>query len=193
MGKIIRLSWINLKKHIGEAVSLAVLIAACVALVSGSFSARRSIENIFTEVMEKTNCYENIILVSDSGFDERILNYFEENEDVTRYDTFNISGGMETKYINSLGDETSQPMYFTDAENEEKYERFNIETTLSGEEINELEHPVFMPFAARDILGCRINRNFDVVVGNKKYSFAVAGFYEIGFFSDPSTGMKLTA
>ncbi len=191
MYKVLRLALKNLRKHIGESVSLALLIAVCTALIGGSFSAMHGIENLFYDAMEKTGCYENNLILFESDFDDRIMEWFGDNDKIKRYDTLNMSGGLDTKFLNSAGQELSLTLYFTDIENEEKLEKFNVETTLSDEEISALDHPVYLPFTAKDVLGCRINRSFDVVIGNKKYSYTVAGFYESGIFSDPSIGMKL--
>ena len=78
MGKIIRLSLANIKKHKFEAVSMALLVMMCILLSGSSLSSSVGIKAIFQNVMEKTGSYENFVLILEKNYDKEYLNILKE-------------------------------------------------------------------------------------------------------------------
>lgn len=191
MGKIIRFSLANIKKHKFEAVSLTLLVMMCMLLIGSSLSSSVGIKAIFQNVMEKTGSYENFILILEKNYDKEYLNILKEYPQVDKVDAVEFIYSMNTNYLDEQGKEQALTLGFITADNNARLENSPVETTLSDEEIAALEHPIYMPYTMQDTMGYDIGDTFHMIYGTRRFSFTVAGFYETMLFSTVSDGLKM--
>lgn len=191
MNKVIRLSVCNLKKHKLEAVFLAVLIMICTLLLGSSLASSSSINRIFPDMMERTGCWENMIVMPRQHFNQHYIDLLLEDENVTEADHIELIYDQTTRYLDLNGKEQSVFMSFISEYQESRLENFLLETDLSDDEIAALDHPIYMPYAARDTFLIKPGDDFHLICGTRRFTFTVAGFYESVYFSDTGTGIKM--
>ncbi len=191
MGKILRLSLNNIKKHKFEAVSLALLVMFCMMLLGSSLAAFPSANTIFRDMIEKTEAWENFMMISDGEYDPSFMTLLENQDNVEDAARAEIIYDMSTRYIDKEGEKKALYMAFITEEEDAKTEKLVRYGCLSDEEIAALDHPVYLPFSAKENLDLRAGDTFDVVCGTRHFPFTVAGFYDSFFFSMPALGYKL--
>ncbi len=191
MGKIIRISLKNIKKHKLESFSLALLVMFCMLLLGSSLASFPSVKTIFPDMMKETEAWENYILFNSKGFDPKYISVLEQDENVTGTVRVDMLYDMSTRYIDKDGKKQALFMAFITEDEEAKIEKSIRSHTLSDEEIAGLEHPIFLPFIAEDSLGLKPGDTFEVVCGTRIFPFTVAGFYESVIFNDLGLGLKM--
>lgn len=191
MNRIIRLSLFNLKKHRLEAFFLAVLILICTLLLGSSLASSSGINRIFPDLMEKTGCWENMIVMNRQNFSTQLLDVLTEMDSVTGADHISLIYDQTTRYLDQDGREQAVFMSFINEYQETKLEKFLPENCLSAEEAAAPEHPVYMPYAAQDAFHLEPGDAFHLICGSRRFTFTLAGYYESVFFSDTGTGLKM--
>ena len=191
MGKILRLSLNNIKKHKFEAVSLALLVMFCMMLLGSSLAAFPSANTIFKDMLAKTESWENFMMFSDKDYDPSYLSLLEEQERVDGTAHAELIYDYTTRYIDKDGKKQALYMGFITVEEEAKLEKSFRYDCLSDEETASLEHPIYLPFSAKHALELKAGDTFEVVCGTRVFPFTVAGFYETFFFSESALGYKM--
>ena len=191
MEKIVRLSWANIRKHKIESVSLVILVMLCMLLAGSALSGSIGIKTIFPQLMEQTGSYENYALIDDKAYDKEYENILRRDSRVEDTAVSELLYSMSANYVNTAGKEQGMFMAFITAENEAKLQHSERVTTLSDAELAALEHPVWMPHAAKDNLHVNPGDTFTAVFGSRKYNFTVAGFYDTMFLDNTSSGLKM--
>ncbi len=191
MYKIIRLSLFNIRKHKIETASLVLLIMFCMLLFTSAVTSEMNIKDIFPQAMEKSQSKGNYILMSRSIFDDHYCEILSSDERV--HDVVPIEGlyTMNSAFINSKGEEQAMYMLFITMDTEKKIASAAFESELSDEQIAALEHPVYMPFTARESLGKKAGDTYEVVYGSKRFEFTIAGFFDTILFPEVNGGLKL--
>lgn len=191
MEKIFRLSMANLKKHKLETVSLFLLILLCMLLLGSALGAMVGIKSIFPQIVQHTQSFENFIMVQEKVYDPEFKHIIEEDERVEEVECVDILYSMSTNYLDRQGKEQALYLVFITESNNNKIQNTEIVTTLTDAEIASLEHPIYMPYTMHDSMGYNENDTFDVIVGTKKFTFTIAGFYDTMFFDQVSGGVKM--
>ena len=191
MKKILRLSMANIKKHKLESAALSLLVMLCMLLLGSSLGASIAIRSIFPQVVERTQSYQNILLILEKAYDPELQRILDRREDVEESVTAQVLGTMSSNYLDRQGKEQALYMFFMTKDENDKLQTTSIETTLSEAEIAAVEHPIVMPYTMHDSLGYQEGDSFDVVIGTKRFPFTVTGFYDTLFFDQVSSGVKL--
>ncbi len=191
MEKILRLSWANIRKHKLETVALVVLVTLCMLLMGSALEGIKGAKSIFPHLMEHTCRYENHILIPDEYYKEAFADILASDERVSDAAHTEVIYSMSTDYLDDEGKEQALTMCFSTGYSHEILELSEIETTLSDEEIAALEHPIYMPYAARDSMGYKAGDDFDMIFGTRRFSFVIAGFYDAILFDTPGIGLKM--
>lgn len=191
MGKIVRLSWANIKKHKLETIALVILISLCMLLMSSSLEGINGLKTIFPNMMKNTESYENYMLITESSYDKEYENILSSDERVEKCAVSELLYSMSTNYLDANDKEQALYMAFITEDNDEKFEKLKIETTLSDAEIADIAHPIYMPYDAEASLNCKVGDKFDMVYGTRRFSFTVAGFYDTVLFDSTGGGLKM--
>lgn len=191
MEKIIRLSLANIRKHKLETAALFLLVTLCVTLLGASLSAAAGIRTIFPQIMEHTRSYENFVLIQEKNYDSEFQHILEQTEQVEDVQTAELLYSLSTNYLDRQGKEQALYLSFITRDNNDKIQRTEIDTTLTDAEIAAIAHPIYMPYTVHDAMGYQVNEAFDVIVGTKKFSFTIAGFYDTLLFDQVSGGLKM--
>lgn len=101
MGKIVRLSWANIKKHKLETAALVILIALCMLLMSSSLEGIKGLKTIFPNMMKNTESYENYMLVTESSYDKEYENILSSDERVEKCAVSELLYSMSTNYLDA--------------------------------------------------------------------------------------------
>ena len=191
MEKIVRLSWANIRKHKIESVSLVILVTLCMLLAGSSLSGSIGIKTIFPHLMEQTGSYENYILIEDKAYDKEYEEILRKDSRVGEVAVSELLYSMSSNFINTAGKEQGMFMAFITDDNNAKLEQSEHVSVLSDAEIAAMEHPIWMPYAAKDNLHLDPGDPFTVVFGSRKFAFTVAGFYDTMLLDNTGSGMKM--
>lgn len=190
MNRITRLAFFNIKKHKLETVSLSILVMLCMLLFTSAIVSEKNISTIFQQAVDNTQSKTNYILIPQTYYDPKYRDYLASNKNVS--DIVDIEGlfTMNSAFINDKGDEQALYMLFLTEDTEKRVASVEFETTFSDDEIAALEHPIFLPFAARDTMNKQIGDSFIFVFGSKRIEFTIAGYFDTIIFKEPMSGFK---
>ena len=193
MNKILRLSIANIKKHKKQTALLMMLIFFCMAIMSSAVAGSMDMTSLFRRVADKYAVHKNSIMIKEDYFSDRVMEILQEDEKVTDTDHFTMLFSTATKYLDSEGEEQALYMSFVTSDMEKRIECSPIDTSLTDEEIASIEHPIYMPYAGRESLASNLHEGdcFDVIIGTKKFSFIVAGFYNSIFMPETNMGFQM--
>lgn len=192
MERILRLSIANIKKHKKQTALLGLLIMFCMAITASAAAGWADISSIFPNVAEEYAVHKNAFYFAESIYDDGYIDLLKEDERVTDVEHISAIYTLNTYYLNKNGKEQALYMSFVTMDAHLRIETSPIETPFSETEISAMEHPVYLPFGARDALGSKFSAGdtFDVVYGSKLFSFTIAGFYESYFFPETNNGYQ---
>lgn len=190
MQRILRLSLANIKKHKMQSLMLALLIMCCMMISGAAISSKMSIQNLYPDVMKEHGIHNNGFIIREKSFNDGIIEILSEDDRVRNITHMEILFSLNANYLGNDGEEKSLYMGFVTQDMEKEIERSSIDSTLSDEEIAAIEHPIYMPYAAKMHMDIKEGDSYDVVYGTRCFSFTVAGFYESLFMSDTNRGFK---
>ena len=193
MERILRLSLANIKKHKKQTVLLALLIMLCMAITSSACAGYFDMKDIFPRVAEQYAVHQNFMKINKGFYEPGFIDILKSDSRVTDAEHINTLYSMKTKYLDKTGEERALYMGVVTMDTHLRIETSPIESSLSEEERAALEHPIYLPYAARESLRSKFTEgdNFDIVVGSKLYSFTVAGFYESIFLPETNNGFQI--
>ncbi len=105
MKKILRLSMVNNRKHRLETVSLVLLVMLCTLLMGSALSGMTSIKSIFPQVVERTQSYENLIMVQEKVYDPEFRRIIENDDRVEEAECVDMLHRLSTNYLDRQGKE----------------------------------------------------------------------------------------
>ncbi|MCR5806107.1 MAG: hypothetical protein K6G68_03615, partial [Oscillospiraceae bacterium] len=193
MERILRLSLANIKKHKKQTVLLALLIMLCMAITSSACAGYFDMKDIFPRVAEQYAVHQNFMKINKEFYEPGFIDILKSDSRVTDVEHINTLYSMKTKYLDKTGEERALYMGVVTMDTHLRIETSPIESSLSEEERAALEHPIYLPYAAKESLRSKFTEGdtFDIVVGSKLYSFTVAGFYESIFLPETNNGFQI--
>ena len=191
MEKIFRLSLANIRKHKLEAAALVLLVALCMLLLGSTLGTMAATRTIFPQILEHTQGMENFILIQEKNYDPEFKHIIEEDERIEEVQTAEMLYSMSSNYLDREGKEQALYLAFITEFNNNRIQKTELDTTLSEAELAAIEHPITMPYTMHDTMGYRAGDPFDVIIGTRKYSFTIAGFYDTLILDQVSSGVKM--
>ena len=190
MGKILRLSFFNLRKNKKEAAAIAFLTLVSTMML-GIFAINLSkVSNAFDESFAQSGSVDAFITIPESDYRDAYQDILEEDygfDDVRRGD---VLFGLLTGVYHD-GEKIAYNLELVTGSENQKIDDGIIIESMTDDELASQDHWVILPSYFKYNLRYEIGDEFIPVVGGRQYPFTVAGFYNTGLSNESGLLFKV--
>lgn len=169
------ITWANLKKKKGSAISLGLLILLAIVFINLGLSISTSVGVFFDRKSEALNGPDFLLMSSMNTYKDEYEAFLQNDDRVDIYEK------EEAVYMSQMKAELSgldMAAYIFNADIQRTLAKLDPVEALEGEE------GIYLPITLKDY-GYELGGNFNFVYKNKPYTYKVVGFFETPYYGVP--------